>query len=168
MFQPLTLFNRNRRPPTAQDQAADPFYRLHREMNRLFDDAFSSFGLPTAFGGTFAGAGAPSIDVRETENTYEIEADLPGVDEDDINVELADNVLTLRGEKRYERDDEDRKGGYHVMERSYGSFARSIPLPFDVDPDAVEAVFKNGVLKLSIPKPPEIAAKTRKIAVKRG
>lgn len=169
MFQPLTLFNRNRRTPTVQDQAgADPFYRLHREMNRLFDEAFSGFGLPAAFGGSFAGAGAPSIDVRETDETYEIEADLPGVEEDDINVELADNVLTLRGEKRYEREDEDKKGGYHVMERSYGSFARSIPLPFDVDSDAVEAVFKNGVLKLSIPKPPEIAAKTKKISVKRG
>lgn len=169
MFYPLTLLNRARRTPTAPDQAgADPFYRLHRDMNRLFDEAFSDFGLPGAFSGSFAAAGAPSVDIRETDKTYEVEAELPGVEEDDIHVELADNVLTLRGEKRFEREEEGKKNGYHVMERSYGSFARSIPLPFDADPDAVEAVFRNGVLKLSIPKPPEAETRSRRIAVKRG
>ena len=166
MFHPLTVFNRNRRAPSADQPGVDPFFRMQREMNRMFDEAFSGFGLPTAFGESFANVGAPRVDIRETEKSYEIEAELPGVDENDIDVELADNVLTLRGEKRFERDDEDKKGGYHVMERSYGSFARSIPFPFDVDPDAIEAVFKNGVLNLSVPKPAEIAAKTQKISVK--
>jgi len=167
MFHPLTVFNRGRRAPATQDQSGvDPFFRLQREMNRMFDEAFSGFGLPTAFGESISSVGAPRVDIRETDKSYEIEAELPGVSEDEIDVELADNVLTLRGEKRFERDDEDKKGGYHVMERSYGSFARSIPFPFDVEADAVEAVFKNGVLKLSVPKPAEIAAKTKKISVK--
>ncbi len=169
MFYPLSLFNRNRRAPAVREQAgASPFFRLQREMNRLFDETFSDFGLPAAFGGAFSGDGAPNIDVRETDTTYEIAAELPGVAEDDIDVELAENVITLRGEKRFERDHEDAKGGFHVMERSYGSFARSIPLPFDVDHEAIEAVFRDGVLRLTVPKPAEIIDKTKKILVRRA
>ncbi|MEQ8178068.1 MAG: Hsp20/alpha crystallin family protein [Amphiplicatus sp.] len=169
MFHPLTLFSRNRAVPATRESApADPFYRLHYEMNRLFDDAFAGFGLPPGFGGQGAFAEArPRIDVHETDKTIEIEAELPGVAEDDLDVEIANGMLTIRGEKRSEKRDE-RNGDYHYVERSFGSFARSIPLPYEIDPDAVAAVFRNGVLKLALPKPADAARSSRKIAIKRG
>lgn len=170
MFYPLTKFNRHRRTPATTDQSlSDPFFRFQREMNRLFDDAFSGFGLPAAFTPSgFSGDVAPHIDMRETDDAIEIDVELPGVSEDDVDVELSDNMLTIRGEKRVEKKDEDKKGGYHYLERAYGSFARSVPLPFDVDPDKVNASFKNGVLKLTLPKPPEEQRRTKKIAIKKG
>lgn len=167
MFRPLSLFNRNAQAPAESAPATtDPFFRLQHEMNRLFDEAFAGFG---AFGPSRAidEIRTPRLDIRETAEALEIEADLPGVDEKDLDVQLADNLLTIRGEKKFERKDE-KEGQYRIMERSYGSFARSVPLPYAVDPDAVEATFKNGVLKLSLPKPPEAAEKTRKIEVKRA
>ncbi|MEE2692683.1 MAG: Hsp20/alpha crystallin family protein [Pseudomonadota bacterium] len=169
MFHPLTLFSRNRQVQAQRDQThADPFYRLHYEVNRLFDDAFAGLGAPFGFTapGVFSDA-RPRIDVHETDTALEIEAELPGVSEDDLNVEIANNTLTIRGEKRNEKRDE-RGGDYHYIERSYGSFARSIPLPYEVDPDAVEAVFKNGVLKMTLPKPADAARASRRIAIKRG
>lgn len=168
MFRSLTPFRRNRSEAPADPASGDSFFRLQHEMNRLFDDAFSGFGLPAAFGAsTFTGDAAARVDVSETDDAIEVEAELPGVAEDDIDVQVIDNVLTIRGEKRSEHE-EKKKGGYFVKERAYGSFARSIPLPFDVDPDTVEAVFKNGLLTLTLPKPPEAVKETRKIAIKRG
>ncbi|HXI87638.1 MAG TPA: Hsp20/alpha crystallin family protein [Parvularculaceae bacterium] len=149
--------------------SGDPFFRLQHEMNRLFDDAFAGFGAPSTWGAKLFSDGDafPTIDLRETDETYEIEAELPGVSEKDIDVEVTDNVLTIRGEKRFERDDQDKKG-YRLVERSFGSFARSIPLPTEVDPDHVDAVFKNGVLTLSLPKPPEAVRRSRRIEIKKG
>jgi HSP20 family protein len=167
MFRPLAIFNRNNAENApATVSTADPFFRLQHEMNRLFDDAFSGFGLASRLSPETADFRSPRIDVRETDTALEVEAELPGVDEKDIDVQLTDNVLTIRGEKRFERKDE-KEGEYRLIERSFGSFARSIPAPFAVDPDAVEATFRNGVLKLSLPKPPEAVSKSRKIAVKR-
>lgn len=167
MFRPLAIFNRNNAETAPAAAAADPFFRLQHEMNRLFDDAFAGFGLATRFSPEPADFRSPRIDVRETDSALEVEAELPGVDEKDIDVQLTDNVLTIRGEKRFERKDE-KNGEYRLIERSFGSFARSIPAPFDVDPDAVEATFRNGVLKLTLPKPPGAASRTRKIEVKRA
>jgi len=172
MFRPLTLFNRDRAAPVRrEDYAADPFFRLHDEMNRLFEDAFQGFGrgfgAPTPFS-AYEGARAPSIDMRETDRAVEISAELPGVDEADLDVEVHDQTLTIRGEKKFERDEEEKDGGYRVMERAYGSFARTIPLPYPVEPDQVDARFRNGVLKLTLPKPAETEAPRRKIAIKNG
>lgn len=168
MFQPLSIFNRKRQPLAPGSFTADPLFRLQHEMNRLFDESFSSFGLPAEFAGTpFTGEARPKIDMRETDNQLVVEAEIPGVAEDDIDVQVSDNVLTIRGEKRFEKK-EDKGEEYHYLERAYGSFARSIPLPYDVDPNSVEAVFKNGVLTLTMPKPPEEARRTRKIAIKRA
>lgn len=166
MFRPLTLFNRNRNAPSLRSDDADPYYQFHREMNRLFDDFFADFGSPSLFGENAAsGARAIHMEVREKENAFEIEAELPGVDEEDIHVELVDNLLTIRGEKTIEKSED---GGDGVRQRAYSSFQRSMSLPFDVDPDKIDAAFKNGVLKLTLPKPPELEAKTRKISVRRG
>ncbi|MEM9619650.1 MAG: Hsp20/alpha crystallin family protein [Pseudomonadota bacterium] len=161
MFRLLTLFNRNRNAPALREDA-DPFFQFHREMNRLFDDFFTDFGAPSAFTDP-GGARQAHIDYKDKGNAIELQAELPGIDEDDIHVELNDNLLTIRGEKKVEDDEED-----GVSRRAWSSFQRSMSLPFDVDPDAIEATFKNGVLKLTLPKPPELEAKTRKIEVRRG
>jgi HSP20 family protein len=132
----------------------DPFLSLHREMNRLFDDVFRGAGLPAAAGsqgqgdvGTFVSA---SMNVSETENEIRITAELPGVTEQDLDISLDDDVLTIRGEKKFERTDE--KENFHFVERSYGTFQRSLRLPFPVDPEQVQARFENGVLTVTMPK----------------
>jgi HSP20 family protein len=128
----------------------DPFLQLHREMNRLFDDVFRGGGLPAAEGQSGSALLAPQIDVSETGNELRIYAELPGVKEDGIDVTLDGDVLTIRGEKSFEHKDE--KENYHFMERSYGTFQRSIRIPYHVDPDAVKADFRNGVLTVTLPK----------------
>ncbi len=164
MFKAPSVFNRNRNAPALTDEAnGAPFFQLHREMNRLFDDFFSDFGAPSLFAeGGKNGARAIHIDVKDKGKSLVVDAELPGVAEDDIDVELHDNLLTIRGERK---DEEEKEG---VSRRSYASFQRSMSLPFDVDPDAIEAKFKNGVLKLVLPKPPELEARTKKITVQHG
>lgn len=142
----------------------DPFFALHREMNRLFDEFSRGFGLPAAEQGASWGAASPKVDVSETDKEIQIAAELPGVEEKDIDVTLQDDVLTLRGEKKTEREEKEKD--FHLMERSYGSFARSIRLPYAVDPEQVNASFRNGILKISLPKPAEAKEKVRKIAVR--
>lgn len=163
MFRPLSVFNRNRNAPALRDEEeVTPFFQLHREMNRLFDDFFTDFGTPSVFAAGENGARAIHIDVKDKGKALKLEAELPGVSEDDIDVELHDNLLTIRGERK----DEEEKDG--VSRRSYASFQRSMSLPFDVDPDAIDAKFKNGVLTLTLPKPPELETRTKKIEVQRG
>jgi len=116
----------------------------------------------TGFGAR--GALAPSIDVSENDKGIEVTAELPGVDEKDVEVTLADNLLTIKGEKKSER--EEKEEGSYVSERSYGSFQRSFSLPYEVDAGKVEAKFDKGVLKISLPKSPELKKKTKKIAIK--
>jgi HSP20 family protein len=132
----------------------DPFLSLHREMNRLFDDAFRGVGLPAATGsqgqgdvGTFVNA---SMNVSETDREIRITAELPGVTDRDIDVSLDHDVLTIQGEKKFERKDE--KENFHFVERSYGTFQRSLRLPFAADPEQVQASFENGILTVTVPK----------------
>jgi HSP20 family protein len=137
----------------------DPFTALRREMDRLFD----SFGRDVGWSAGGAAAMTPSIDVSETDTEIRIDADLPGVEEKDVDVAISDNVLTIKGEKRAEK--EEKKKDFHLVERSYGSFSRSFTLPFAVDANKAKATFKNGVLSISLPKPPEVKAKAKKIAI---
>jgi len=132
----------------------DPFLSLHREMNRLFDDVFRGTSLPAATGsqgqgdvGTFVNA---SMNVSETDKEIRITAELPGVTEQDIDVSLDDDVLTIRGEKRFERKDD--KENFHFVERSYGTFQRSLRLPYAVASEQIRANFENGVLTVTVPK----------------
>jgi len=145
----------------------DPFLSLHREMNRLFDDVFNGrFGGQTPGSQQNGGMIVPDIDVSETENEVRICADLPGVNEGDVDVSLDDdNILTIRGEKKFERKDE--KENYHFMERSYGTFQRSMRLPYSVDAGKVQANFDNGVLTVTLPKGKEQEHR-RKIQVQTG
>jgi HSP20 family protein len=142
----------------------EPFTSLRRDMDRLFEDFSRDLGWgPPAI----AGAGmAPRVDVSETETEIKIEAELPGVDEKDIEVVLSDGRLTIKGEKKQEK--EEKKKDFPLVERSYGSFARSIGLPFEVDPNQVKASFAKGVLTVSLPKPPEVKAKEKKILISKS
>ena len=141
----------------------DPFTAMRREMDRVFE----SFGRELGWGSDMPSAAmAPSIDVSETDNEIRIDAELPGVDEKDVEVVVTDNVLTIKGEKKAEK--EEKKQDYHLVERSYGSFSRSLTLPFAADPAKAKANFKNGVLSITMPKPAEIAAKAKKIAIGTG
>jgi HSP20 family protein len=141
----------------------DPFNAFRREMDRLFESFGREVGWPAP--GTGA-AMAPSIDVSETESELKIEADLPGVDQKDVDVVISDNILTIKGEKKSEK--EEKKKDFHLVERSYGSFSRSLALPFAVDPSQAKATFKNGVLSITLPKPAEVQAKAKKIAINAG
>ncbi len=122
-------------------------FSFHNEMGRIFGDLFASDE-----GGTDAEETAwiPTVDISETENGYEIRAELPGVSEDDINVSVTDNVLTVKGEKRQEAETEGKN--YRRVERRYGSFQRRFTLPSEVKTDDIKAKFSDGVLALSIPK----------------
>lgn len=121
----------------------DPFTQLHREMNRLFDDALRG-GAPPA--GTKAAA--PRMNVSETDGEVHIDVELPGIPEADVQVELAEDMLTIRGEKKSERQDAQ----HHVAERAFGTFARAIRLPFAPKPEQVQAKFEHGVLHITLPK----------------
>ena len=107
------------------------------------------------------------IDIAESRDAIDVMAELPGVDEKDLDVTLANGLLTVRGEKKTERDEQDKDKNWHVVERSYGSFSRAIPLPFDPDPAKVEAKFDKGVLHIHLPKPAEVAKKQQKIEIKK-
>jgi HSP20 family protein len=144
----------------------DPFLAMRREMNRLFDDVFGGFGLPSAFGPALRQMpAAPKIDVSETDNEIQITAEMPGIDENDVEVLLEDDRLIIRGEKKEEREDKDRN--YHVRERVQGAFSRTLPLPFAPDPNQVKAEFRNGVMTITIPKPQEVKQKQHRIEVQK-
>ena len=154
--------------PLQSGLARDPFASFRREMDRLFDDFFlpvegRSFA-PAAQGQQAQGMILPSVDVHETDHAYTVTAELPGIDPKDVEISLDDNALTLRGEKRSERKEED--GGRRYTERSYGRFERTIPFGAEVDADRVEASCENGVLKVTLPKNAQAKDKSRRIQIK--
>ncbi len=135
---------------------ADPFQMLHREMNRLFDDVFQ--GMPGSQTPGQAGGGNANnfiemnMNVSETENEIRVTAELPGVTEQDIEVRLDDEILSIRAEKKFEQGQGSGKENFHFVERAYGTFQRSLRLPSSVNPDQISAHFENGVLSVSVPK----------------
>jgi HSP20 family protein len=134
---------------------------LQTDMNRLFN---SFLDTTTAGNGDTARRWIPAMDVVETDEHFVLKADLPGLAEDDVHVEVEDNVLTVSGERKAEH--EDKRDGYVRVERSYGSFRRSLSLPEGVDPEAVSATFDKGVLEVRIPKPEQ--RKPRRVAIQVG
>jgi HSP20 family protein len=138
---------------------------LQAEMNRLFHTFFDT---PTAGSGSGGNGGVrrwhPAMDLVETDEHFVLRADLPGVDENDVKVELEDNVLTISGERRHEQ--EVRNGGYYRIERASGGFGRTLTLPEGVDADGVQASFDKGVLEVRIPRPAE--RKPRRVAISVG
>jgi HSP20 family protein len=140
----------------------DPFSTMRREMDRLFNEFRGVGGGPYAAEAGFA----PAVNVKQTENGVEVTAELPGIDEKNIEVSLADNALTIRGEKKEEKDEKGE--GWFVSERSFGSFMRTVPLPVEVDQAKASAQFKNGVLTVTLPAAADTERKAKKIAVKSG
>ena len=146
----------------------DPFSAMRAEMDRVFD-SFIGRGIgrfPTLPVAKDRDALTPSIDVRETATEFVIEAELPGMDEQDISVTLNNGILTLKGEKKSER--EEKKDDYRLMERSYGSFQRSFQVADAVDADKVSASFDKGVLKVMMPKRPEAVKAEKRIPIGKG
>lgn len=135
---------------------------LQNEMNRLFN-TFVDTPLPNG-GAAGQRRWLPAMDLAETENDFVLRADLPGLSEEDVNIELEDNVLTISGQRKSEH--EEHKEGFHRVERGYGSFTRSLTLPEGVNAEAIKASFDRGVLEVRIPKPEE--RKPRKVAISVG
>jgi HSP20 family protein len=134
---------------------------LQSEMNRLFSSVFDA-----PQGGTGAAGGRrwiPAMDLIETKDHYVLRADLPGVSQEDVRIEMENDVLNISGERKAEHTEE---GGFVRLERSFGSFARSLTLPKGINPEAVQASFADGVLTLHIPKPEQ--AKPRRIEIALG
>jgi HSP20 family protein len=142
----------------------DPFLIMQRRMNRLFNE-FMNETLDHQPFGDFYEAFIPRVDIIEDENEVRVKADLPGMEEKDIDISLNRDVLTIRGEKRSNREEESWQ--FHRVERSFGTFERQIPLGVEIDTDKVSAEYKQGVLIVILPKLAESAVKTRKIEVKK-
>ena len=143
--------------PKADDQ--NPIASLQREMNRVFESFWTRAGdLDWPWGG-----GDAKSDVVETKDHVEVSIELPGMDMSDIEVSVTDDMLTVKGEKKVERQEE--KKGYYLSERSYGAIYRTIPLPPGVDGEKAEASFRNGVLTIKLPQTPEAQAKLKRIEV---
>jgi HSP20 family protein len=137
-----------------------PFLALHQEMNRMFEDVFRSFDLAPRGWRASDSVPWPSIDIDDMEKEIRITVELPGLDEKDIEIQIADGVLSISGEKRSEREDRDRR----FSERVYGRFERRIPVR-DVEEGSVSASFKNGLLSVILPKSEKARQSARRIAI---
>lgn len=145
---------RNSLTPTGSGLSGnDPFLSFQRGMNKLFGDVFYGMGMPLAGAeGQEAGMIMPSMNVSETDNELRITAELPGVSEKDVDVTLDDDVLTIRGEKKFEKEEGKEGENYHFVERSFGRFQRSLRIPHSVKSDQVQARVENGILTVILPK----------------
>jgi HSP20 family protein len=153
-----------------------PFESLRREVDRLFEDfqlgpwrapfGRSFYDIEPFWRGEVSWGKMPAVDIADKEKAYEITAELPGMDESNVDVKFADGTLTIKGEKKEEK--EEKKKDHHLSERRYGSFQRSFAVPDSVEADKIEAQFKNGVLTVTLPKRPEAQKSEKKIAIKKA
>jgi HSP20 family protein len=152
-----------------------PLANLRREIDRLFEDfpfawrrpiGRTVFDVEPFWRGELSFGKAPAVDIADREKEYEITAELPGMDEKNIDVKFAEGVLTIKGEKSEEK--EEKKKDYYLSERRFGSFQRSFQVPASVDADKIEASFSNGVLTVVLPKSPEAQKREKKIAIKKA
>ncbi|MGP9810767.1 Hsp20/alpha crystallin family protein [Rhodopseudomonas sp. NSM] len=151
--------------PLAQSYQSDPFLSLHREMNRLFDDVFRGVDAPAvpnrlaAFGNAW-----PKLEIADADKELRVSAEVPGMEDKDIEVLLDDGVLTIRGEKTSKTEDKDRQ----LSEHFYGKFERRVPIGVPIAADEVSAAFKNGVLTVTLPKAEPVASSSKRIAIQPG
>ena len=143
--------------------APAPLTRLRDEIDRLFDDFGFTLPIRSIFSFQPRAAVIPAMELAEVDGGYELNVELPGLEEKDIDVEFADGVLSVSGDKREES--EKKENGYLMSERRYGSFRRQMTLPTDADPDTIEAKFKQGVLKLTMKKDEQAANRAKKIKI---
>jgi HSP20 family protein len=155
-------------------QAWRPFDALRREVDRLFGDFEGSlwssplrspvFNVEPMWRRDVSLSAVPAVDITEKDKSYEIMADLPGMDESNIEVNVANGALTIKGEKQEEKEETEKD--YYLRERSYGSFERRFSIPEGVDANKIEATFKKGVLTVTLPKTVEAQQPEKKIAIK--
>ncbi len=139
-----------------------PLHELRKEMDRIWQEFFGKNLLTERFEGI---EWIPAVDVSETDSEVIVKVDVPGVNPEDMEISLVDNVLVIKGEKK--KEEEEKKENFYRIERYYGSFMRSIQLPCEVEEDKISAVYKNGVLKIVLPKKPEEKKKVIKINVEK-
>ena len=153
-----------------QKRLSGPIGELHQEVDNLFNNFFRGFRMsPFRTGSVFnnsltAGLLKPSLDIGASDTEYAISIEVPGVEQKDIQLEVSKNILTVRGEKKQEK--EEKKKDYYRMERTYGSFQRVLSLPEDADQENIKASYKNGVLTIAMPKKPLLRAEVKQIEIK--
>ncbi len=173
---PVTIDEKTRDKRGLRSLAPLPFASLRREIDRLFDDFEKGswrsplrralFEMEPFFRGEVTWGKVPAVDVTDIGTAYEVAAELPGLEEKDVEVKFLDGTLTITGEKKEQR--EEKKKDYYLSERHYGSFQRSFGVPSNVDADKIEATFKNGVLSVTLPKTADAQKRQKKIEVKKG
>ena len=161
----IPKFGRGRDNVPVRRNEYDPFRDFQREMNRLFDDFFGDFAPVARWGERDLAtvAFSPRVDVSETDKEVKISAELPGLEEKDITVEMDNTAITIRGEKKEETEDKGKS--WYRREQSYGAFHRVIPLPVSVDGAKAKGRFKKGVLTITLPKTEEEKAKRKAITI---
>jgi HSP20 family protein len=154
-----------------QGSPITPIHQLRSEMDRLFENVFHGMGMGLSPVSsdlftplTTSGLLKPHVDIAASEQEYTISVEVPGVNEQDIRVEIANNTMTIRGEKRQEK--EEKKKDYYRIERSYGAFQRLLSLPDDADQENIKATFKKGVLSIKIPRKPLPESAVKQIEIR--
>ena len=146
-----------------------PMFRLHNELDRIFDDMLRQSGLPSLFRQPFPASEMmlkPQLDIKETEEKYTISVEIPGVDEKDVHLDLHDDTLTITGEKKFET--EEKKDHFHKIERRYGSFQRVLCLPTNADREHISAKFNNGILTIELGKHSPQQSGVKKIEINKN
>lgn len=163
----LVPFQRRTHNAVSDPSGLAPWAEMHREMERLFDSFFNDGFTRAPLAATAAtGLIAPSLDVAETEKAYVITAELPGLEDKDIDLTLSEGILTLRAEKTQEEESEGKT--FHRIERRYGSVKRVLQLPGDADEGDINATMKNGVLSITVGKNKKAEPASRKIAIRKS
>ena len=164
-FKALVPWRDKSQTPAPREEYPDPFLAFRREVDRMFDDFFSGSG-PRSVGSSFGSWSTPTLNIDLTENEKEIVviAEMPGLDDKDFEVTVSGDLLTLKGEKKAEH--EQKNGDSYYMERRFGSFSRSVRLPFEVKDETVDARYEKGVLTVRIPKPANMQRQARRIEVR--
>jgi HSP20 family protein len=174
---PWNWFNREHEessvPVRRRDSAGHPGHpveRIHDQIDRMFDDFFRGYGFPNReFGETWdemtrSGLFKPNLDISESDREYSVAVELPGVEQKNVELELVDDVLKIKGEKKQESEKKDKN--YHCIERSYGTFQRVLNLPDDADRDGIQAEYKNGIMTITIPRQPGKKPGSKRIDIK--
>jgi HSP20 family protein len=161
----LIPWKRPNGPMAMRRSEMEPFSQLHREINRVFSDFMTDWPWSERMSlfDRRLGAFMPEVDVTETDKEFRVTAELPGMDDKDIEVTYFDGGLTIKGEKREEHEEE--RGDYYRSERQFGAFERTVPLPSDVNADKAKASFKKGVLKITLPKTEEARSHRKTIPI---
>ena len=164
-FKALVPWRDKSSAPAPREEYRDPFLTFRREVDRMFENFFSGFGRREgglAFGSW--GTPTPCMDLTENDKEIVVTAEMPGLDEKDFEVTVAGDLLTLKGEKKAEH--EHRNGDAHYVERRFGSFSRSVRLPFEVQDEKLDAHYEKGVLTIRVPKPADMQRQARRIDVR--